>query len=288
MMIRIFRLSSVLILINLFSDFWLFGSDYNENLIPALTDARKIKFDEIATRLDALQKKLESFTSMQEPEKGSNNALSPGTTISLDQVGAEITGSIDSNVSSGVEDGVEKNAGVYSEKSGFYFIPFGGVIFPSDLEWNSAGGFLDIDGGNGISGGLRVGYSKENLFTDVQLSYFGQDLKSINLPLSFSGEVRGFGIHVSGGGRFHLSESIAAVFGGGFGGVQQDISFSLSGIKVEEKNFLFSAQFLTGLEYHPFEQFAIGLHYRWLPIQGMDSFSSRSLHHAELSAGYFF
>ena len=57
---------------------------------------------------------------------------------------------------------------------------------------------------------------------------------------------------------------------------------------VEEKAFLLSYQLFTGLEIRPTESACLGLRYRWLNIEAMESFSSRNLHLLEMYLGYLF
>ena len=177
-----------------------------------------------------------------------------------------------------------------SEKNGFYLLPFLGVSLPNDQKWQSFGGDWEIDAGTGVMGGVRFGYNSRNFLADLQLSSFRNDLKRINLPIGISGDVDGLGIHFSGGGRlpFNESESVSAIAGLGVGGIYQNISFNLSGVPVEEWDFLLSTQLFAGLEFLPSEDIILGLRYRWFHIHEMKSFNSRNLHLIELSAGYLF
>jgi len=188
---------------------------------------------------------------------------------------------------------VENAEDYFDEKKhsleGYYIRPFLGAVMSNQLEWNSFLGGRRIDGSSGVSGGLSAGYELRNFFADLQLSYFQYDLRSIDVPnLPFKGEVDGIGIHLSGGGRIYLSQNLAVFCGLGFGGVSQDVSFTLVGDLVNESDFLFSGQIFTGLEFRPTDYTIIGLRYRWLVVEQMQSFSDRSLHLAELSAGYLF
>ena len=248
------------------------------------TDRVKSKFDDISARLESLQKRLSGEE----------------VPVSLPEVDSEVPEVVwvyeneEPDQASESDDflELEEDSGGFEEiksiKEGYYIIPFLGVLMSNELEWESFGGNWEIDAGSGGSGGVRFGYNFRNFFADFQISYFKNELKSINLSLPFSGDVDGVGYHFSGGGRVNFSESLAATGGMGFGGVRQDVSFLLYGNSVNEKKSLFSSQLFTGLEYRPFEDIIIGLNYRLLLIQGMDSFNSRSLHLAEFSAGYVF
>ena len=89
------------------------------------------------------------------------------------------------------------------------------------------------------------------------------------------------------GGRVHFNEYIAGVLGTGIGGMDQDISLQLSGITVEESDFL-SYQILAGFELRPIDCLVIGLRYRWMGVEEMEIFSTRNHHLAELAVGYVF
>ena len=171
---------------------------------------------------------------------------------------------------------------------GFYFLPFIGIQTTNDLEWSSVGGVFDIEESEGMSAGLRLGYDWRNFFADFQLSYFQNDMKSINIPLDFSGETEGLGVHISVGGRVHFNDYLAGVLGAGIGGVDQDVSFQLSGIAVEESDLLFSYQIFAGLELRPIDYLVIALRYRWMGVEEVEIFSSRNHHLAELAVGYVF
>ncbi|MDG1324950.1 MAG: hypothetical protein P8P49_04215 [Opitutales bacterium] len=193
-----------------------------------------------------------------------------------------------------VSETINKN----SNPSGFYLLPFIGLVYSENLigEFNAIE--VQIEEGMGTSYGLSIGYEWTNFFSDIHISYQQNRMKSTSLPLwlkpllttvpSFSGESKGWGVHVSGGGRIHLNQFISFSLGAGIGGVDQDTSFSLAGIPVEEKDFLFSYQVFSGLEFRPVESTSIGLRYRWLNIDKMDFFSNRDLHLLELYLGYLF
>jgi opacity protein-like surface antigen len=79
------------------------------------------------------------------------------------------------------------------------------------------------------------------------------------------------------------------VFGAGFGGMNQEIGFSLAGFPVpESEKTIFTGQFLAGINYQLAENFRLGARYRWIRVGKMDLFAYRSLHLAELSLGYVF
>jgi opacity protein-like surface antigen len=173
---------------------------------------------------------------------------------------------------------------------GFYLMPFMGLQNTGDLVWKSFFGDIDIKESSGAVLGLSTGWQWRNFFSDFQLSYTENKMKSIEIPvpLSFTGESTGVGVHLAGGGRFFLNDFVSFSLGAGIGGVNQNISFELAGIPVEEKDFLLSYQLFTGLEIRPIESACLGLRYRWLNIEEMESFSSRDLHLLEMYLGYLF
>ena len=173
---------------------------------------------------------------------------------------------------------------------GFYLMPFLGLQNTDDLVWKSFFGDIEIKESSGSVVGLSTGWQWRNFFSDFQLFYTENKMKSMDLPfpLSFSGESQGIGVHLNGGGRFFLNDFISFSLGAGIGGVNQNISFLLAGIPVEEKDFLLSYQLFTGLEIRPIESACLGLRYRWLNIEEMESFSSRDLHLLEMYLGYLF
>lgn len=251
-------------------------------------DRLRSKFEDISARLESLQKRL----IVVEGGVGEPVAESKVEEVQLVHESEEQEESPESDNFQKEEEnqgGFEK---IKTIKEGYYIAPFLGVMMGHELRWKSIAGDFEVDGGGGVSSGVRVGYNFRNFFADLQISYFKNELKSINVPqfnpLLISGDVDGVGFHFSGGGRLNLSESFSARVGVGLGGVHQDVSFMLFGNSVNEKNSLLSAQLFTGLEYRPFEEMILGLNYRFLYIEGMDSFHSRNLHLAELSAGYIF
>ncbi len=174
---------------------------------------------------------------------------------------------------------------------GFYVLPFFGVLVPDELEWYSVGGDFEIEEENGYSSGVRMGYGGKYFFSDFQVSYFHNEMESmdIGLPgLSFSGKTEGMGGHISAGAKIPFSQSFNITLGGGLGGTYQDVSFRLMGITVEEEDLLFSYQLFTGIEYYPTDYLRLGLRYRWLCVEEMDLFAARDLHLAELALGYVF
>ena len=80
---------------------------------------------------------------------------------------------------------------------GFYILPFIGIQTTNDLEWSSVGVF-DIEESEGMSAIYAWGMIGVTSLRDFQLSYFQNDMKSINIPLDFSGETEGMGIHICG------------------------------------------------------------------------------------------
>jgi opacity protein-like surface antigen len=175
-----------------------------------------------------------------------------------------------------------------SDLIGFYVLPFIGVLTSENLNWKSIVGDLEIDEELGLSTGLLIGYEGRNFFSDIQVFYLQNRMKSISLPLSFSGESKGVGVYLSGGGKFHLNQFISYSIGAGVGGVSQDMSFSLSGISVKEKDFVMSYQLFSGVEFRPVDYISIGLRYRWINIEEMKLFSDHYLHLLELRLGFLF
>jgi len=173
---------------------------------------------------------------------------------------------------------------------GFYLMPFVGLQNTNDLTWRSLGGDVEIEENSGVVVGLSTGWQWRNFFSDFQLTYTENKMKSIEIPvpLSFTGESTGVGVHLAGGGRFFLNDFVSFSLGAGVGGVNQNISFVLAGIPVEEKDFLLSYQLFTGVEIRPAASTCLGLRYRWLNIEEMESFSSRDLHLLEMYLGYLF
>ena len=173
---------------------------------------------------------------------------------------------------------------------GFYLMPFVGLQNTNDLTWRSLGGDVEIEENSGVVVGLSTGWQWRNFFSAFQLTYTENKMKSIEIPvpLSFTGESTGVGVHLAGGGRFFLNDFVSFSLGAGVGGVNQNISFVLAGIPVKEKDFLLSYQLFTGLEIRPIESACLGLRYRWLNIEEMESFSSRDLHLLEMYLGYLF
>ena len=171
---------------------------------------------------------------------------------------------------------------------GFYILPFAGLTSSHNLTWQSFAGGIEINEGIGTSSGLSIGYEKRNFFSDIQISYIHNRMKSMGIPLSFSGESNGLGIHLTGGSRIHFNHFFSYSLGGGIGGFSQEISFLLSGISVEKEDLVMSYQIFSGFQFRPTEFTSIGLRYRWLKIEEMNPFSDRGLHLLELSLGYFF
>jgi hypothetical protein len=172
---------------------------------------------------------------------------------------------------------------------GFYLMPFMGLQKTNNLTWKFPGG-IEVKERSGVVTGFSFGGQWRNFFSDIQLSYIENKFKSIEtpIPLSFTGESTGVGVHLAGGGRFFLNNFVSFSLGAGVGGVNQNISFFLEDLPVEEKDFLFSYQLFTGLEFRPAHSTSLGFRYRWLNIEEMESFSSRDLHLLEMYLGYLF
>ena len=242
--------------------------------------------EDIANRLNELQYKAPDVGTTQEAPK----TTTPLPTIQIDPVPKQSTSAPvqTEKVPASVDSQTMDETSLEPRGIGFYFLPFIGIQTTNDLEWSSVGGVFDIEESEGMSAGLRLGYDWRNFFADFQLSYFQNDMKSINIPLDFSGETEGLGVHISVGGRVHFNDYLAGVLGAGIGGVDQDVSFQLSGIAVEESDLLFSYQIFAGLELRPIDYLVISLRYRWMVVEEMEIFSSRNHHLAELAVGYVF
>ena len=188
------------------------------------------------------------------------------------------------------ESHVRKSVGF--DPSGFYILPFLGILSSGNLSLKPPpfSEEFEIEEGVGTSHGLSIGYEGRNFFSDIQISYIQNRMKSMNLPipLSFSGKSEAWGIHVTGGGRVYLNQFFSFSIGAGIGGVDQRLSLLLGGSPVEEEDFLLSYQIFSGLEVRPVDSTSMGLRYRWLHIDKMDIFSSRDLHLIELWFGYLF
>lgn len=249
--------------------------------------ALKIKVEEVRSTLSEIAHKLQEFKTQKVTEISSNpsfSALEKSEPINPPKPKVSLIESSTRNVSRGGE--VRR-----FDPSGFYILPFLGLLTSGNLTWDSLFlGEFDIEEGVGTSTGISIGYEGKNFFSDLQLSYMQNRMKSMDLPFSasFSGMTKGMGVHLTGGGRIHFNEYISLSLGAGIGGVEQDMSFLLSGISVQEKDFLMSYQIFTGIEYRPVESSSMGLRYRWLSIDEMDMFSSRDLHLIELCLGYLF
>jgi opacity protein-like surface antigen len=242
--------------------------------------------EDIAARLDELQYKAPNVDAIQVAPK----ITTPLPTIQIDPAPKQRTSAqvqIE-KVPARVDSQTVDETSLEPTGIGFYILPFIGIQTTNDLEWSSVGGVFDIEESEGMSAGLRLGYNWRNFFADFQLSYFQNDMKSINIPLDFSGETEGMGVHISVGGHFHFNEYIAGVLGAGIGGLDQDISFQLAGLVVEESDFLFSYQIFAGFELRPIDYLVIGLRYRWMGLEEMEMFSARNHHLAEVAVGYVF
>ena len=240
----------------------------------------------IATRLDELQYKAPDVGTTLEAPK----ITTPLPTIQIDPAPKQSTSTSvkTEKVPARVDSQTMDETSFEPKGIGFYFLPFIGIQTTNDLEWSSVGGVFDIEESEGMSAGLRLGYDWRNFFADFQLSYFQNDMKSINIPLDFSGDTEGLGVHISAGGRVHFNDYLAGVLGAGIGGVDQNLSFQLSGIAVEESDLLFSYQIFAGLELRPIDYLVIALRYRWMGVEEMEMFSARNHHLAEIAVGYVF
>jgi opacity protein-like surface antigen len=180
-----------------------------------------------------------------------------------------------------------------SKLSGLYFLPFFGFQSSDGIDYKSFLGDIEVEQGNSLSTGVRVGYNWDYFFSDLQLSYFQNILKGVRSEafpsvssLEFSGESSGIGFHASIGGKYYFNDIFGTFAGTGFGWVNQEVSFSLSGVPITEKGTLFSPHFFTGVELRPVEHLVIDFRYRWLRIAEMGSFSAHNFNALELSLGY--
>ena len=287
------RLSAVFLLIVSLGCFTTLRAGKNTREIAYAIESLNYRLRDVSSRFKSIRERFEAINLVVE-NSSPKSSLQPQEVLPLEKYPIEdhqeIPKVVEVDNSNDLEDRSKEHADMEpkSERKGFYLLPFVGVSLPNDQKWQSFGGDWEIDSGTGVIGGLRFGYNSRNFLADLQLSSFRNDLKRINLPIGISGDVDGLGIHFSGGGRLPFNQSMSAIAGLGVGGIYQNISFNLSGVPVEEWDFLLSTQLFAGLEFLPSEDIVLGLRYRWFNIHEMKSFDSRNLHLIELSAGYLF
>jgi hypothetical protein len=289
------RLSAIFLLFVSLCCFSILRAGKNTREIAYEIESLNYRLMDVSSRFKSIRERFEAINLVVE-NSSSKSSSQPQEVLPLEEYPIEehqaVPRVVEVDNSNDLEDKSKEHADIEpkSERIGFYLLPFLGVSLPNDQKWQSFGGDWEIDSGTGVIGGVRFGYNSRNFLADLQLSSFRNDLKKINLPIGISGDVDGLGIHFSGGGRlpFNESESVSAIAGLGVGGIYQNISFNLSGVPVEEWDFLLSTQLFAGLEFLPSEDILLGLRYRWFHIHEMKSFDSRNLHLIELSAGYLF
>ena len=171
--------------------------------------------------------------------------------------------------------------------SGFYILPFAGLFSAENLALKAFSSDYEIEEAIGVSHGISLGYEGKNFFSDIQISTLQNRMKNIDYDIPFSGDTKGFGIHLIGGGRINLNQKFSCLAGAGIGGVKQDMSILIAGtLTEEEKEIVLSYQIFTGFEVQLLDSIKIGLRYRWLNIEEMNLFSDRNLHLFELSLAY--
>ena len=89
--------------------------------------------------------------------------------------------------------------------SGFYILPFAGLFSAENLALNAFSSDYEIEEAIGVSHGISFGY-EEKLFSDIQISTLQNRMKNIDYSIPFSGDTKGFGIHLIGGGRINLNQ----------------------------------------------------------------------------------
>jgi len=184
------------------------------------------------------------------------------------------------------------------QRIGFYILPFIALQSSDGLDYMHTALQSSMEHEIGFASGWRVGAETNLLFVEGEFSYNRNELKGTaelanGVPgfssLSSVGESESFGFMINAGSKFSLNPNTQLVIGAGFGGMNQEIGFSLAGFPVpESEQTIFTGQFLGGINYQLAENFRLGARYRWMRVGKMDLFSHRSLHLAELSLGYIF
>jgi opacity protein-like surface antigen len=184
------------------------------------------------------------------------------------------------------------------QRIGFYILPFIALQSSDGLDYMHTALQSSMEHEIGFASGWRIGAETNRLFIEGEFSYNRNELKGTaklanGVPgfssLSSIGESESFGFMINAGSKFSLNPNTELVFGAGFGGMNQEIGFSLAGFPVpESEKTIFTGQFLGGINYQLAENFRLGARYRWMRVGKMDLFSYRSLHLAELSLGYVF
>lgn len=245
----------------------------------------KKKIEEIRNSLALISKKIEEIKKIPNDEIKHRLSFSPKEDFKISKTiqskNPEIEGSFDKFF-------IDEKLNRKSNRSGLYFLPFVGLISSENLIWQSIAAEFEIEEGIGTSSGLSIGYERKNFFSDIQISYIQNRMKTIDIPLSFSGDSKSWGFHVNGGGRIHLNQYISFSIGAGIGVIDRDLSFLLDVIPVEEEKSVLSYQIFTGLQFRPVESTSISLRYRWLHFDEMNLFSDQDLHSLELGLGYLF
>ena len=185
------------------------------------------------------------------------------------------------------------------QRKGFYVLPFIALQGSSDLDTNFFGDGITIEHKLGFSSGWRVGHQWSHFFADTEFSYFRNDFKALSGPvpnaiaslgnsIDFAGEGQGYGLMINLGASFELGSSVSFFFGGGLGAFRQELELKWEEQIVDDEQRVFACQLFSGFNIYPSDRVLVGLRYRWLMMEEMDSFSGRDLHLLELSLGYIF
>ena len=264
------------------------------------------KIQDLRTNLIQLEKKLLSnfsHSNFSEPDNNINTTIAEplaypisSTFVQDDKIESSelvITPIVDGHKKMGVTELIPQKTRI-----GFYILPFIALQGSDGLDYLHSALKANMEHDLGFASGWRVGAETNRLFLEAEFSYNRNELKgraelANGIPgfsnLSSEGESESFGFMINAGAKYDLSEKIHFLLGAGFGGMNQEIGFTLAGFPVpESEQTIFAAQILGGLNYQLAQNFRIGARYRWMRVSKMDLFAYRSLHLAELSLGYFF
>ena len=113
-------------------------------------------------------------------------------------------------------------------------------------------------------------------------------IAALGNSIDFAGEGQGYGLMINLGSSFELGSSVSFFFGGGVGAFRQELELKWEEQIVDDEQRVFACQLFSGFNIYPSDRVLVGLRYRWLMMEEMDSFSGRDLHILELSLGYIF
>jgi hypothetical protein len=191
-----------------------------------------------------------------------------------------------------------KEADFYeTNDQGMYFIPFGGLLIPSDLEGSISNLNLEsVALETGSSWGVRMGYAWKYFYLEERFSYCEAQIKrqtpnSTFSSITINGQTNSLNFHQSLGFRIPVSKNLRLNLGGGIGLAKQQIEIEFSPSSVNSQDFdewLLTYDAILGLEYQPFDHLLTGINYRWMRVEEMDHFEARDLHLLELSLGVLF